>query len=195
MKKIILVVVIIFLIPTTYAQQDLRIDTGKSIINWQGSDLLNLNTHNGTVKLKNGVIRRKGILITGGEFEIDMNSIINIGDQYNEMLITHLKSKDFFNVKKHPIAKLEIINTRYINATNLDVIAYLTINDIRHIIQYQSTIENINNQVLMKSKFVIDRTLWKINYKSKNFLINLKDDIISNTIDFEVFVVANQDGC
>ncbi|WP_109097890.1 YceI family protein [Aquimarina sp. AU58] len=195
MKKIIIVVVIFFLIPTAYAQQELRIDTGKSIINWQGSDLLNLNTHNGTVKFKNGVIRRKGILITGGEFEIDMNSIINIGDQYNEMLITHLKSEDFFNVKKHPIVKLEIINTRYINATNLDVIAYLTINDIRHIIQYQSTIENINNQVLMKSKFVIDRTLWKINYKSKKFLINLKDDIISNTIGFEVFVVANQDGC
>lgn len=194
MKKII-IVVIFFLIPTAYAQQELRIDTGKSIINWQGSDLLNLNTHNGTVKFKNGVIRRKGILITGGEFEIDMNSIINIGGQYNEMLITHLKSEDFFNVKKHPIAKLEIINTRYINATNLDVIAYLTINGIRHIIQYQSTIENINNQVLMKSKFVIDRTLWKINYKSKNFLVNLKDDIISNTIGFEVFVVVNQDGC
>lgn len=178
-----------------HAQQELRIDTGKSIINWKGSDLLDLNTHNGTVKFKNGVIRRKGIFITGGEFEVDMNSIINIGDQYNEMLITHLKSKDFFDVKKYPIAKLEIINTRHINATNLDVIAYLTINGIRHIIQYQSTIENINNQIVMKSEFVIDRTLWKINYKSKNFLINLKSDIISNTIDFEVLVVANQDGC
>ncbi|EZH72703.1 hypothetical protein ATO12_21430 [Aquimarina atlantica] len=195
MKKMILVLATVCITSIIHAQQELRIDTGKSIINWKGSDLLDLNTHNGTVKFKNGVIRRKGIFITGGEFEVDMNSIINIGDRYNEMLITHLKSEDFFDVKKYPIAKLEIINTRYINATNLDVIAYLTINDIRHIIQYQSTIENINNQVLLKSKFIIDRTLWKINYKSKNFLINLKDDIISNTIDFEVVVVANQDGC
>lgn len=181
--------------PITYAQQELRIDTWKSVINWKGSDLLNLNTHNGTVKFKTGALHRKGIFITGGEFEIDMNSIINTNGDYNQMLITHLKNEDFFNTKKYPIAKLEIINTHYINATNLDVIAYLTINDIRHIIKYQSTIENINNQVVMKSKFVIDRTLWNINYKSKNFLINMKDDIISNTIDFEVFVVASQDGC
>ncbi len=202
MKKITLVLVVICTIQLGYAQQWFIVDTAKSIINWEGADLLNVNTHNGTVKFKTGTIRTNSTVfnkstnaIAGGEFEIDMNSIINTDGKYNEGLVSHLKNEDFFNVKKHPIARLEIINVDYVTATDLDVVAYLTINGIRQLIKYKSTIENSKNQILMKSKFEIDRTLWKINYKSKNFIVNLKDDIISNTINFEVVVVTNPDGC
>ncbi len=204
MKKIILIIAVVCIMPKVNAQQVLGVDTGKSIINWEGSDLLNLNKHNGTVKFSGGIIKSSSAnvfngysnVIIGGMFEIDMNSILNTDSEYNDTLVAHLKGEDFFDVKKYPTAKLEILNVQYISDTNLDVTAYLTINGVRQIIKYQSTIENVNNQVVMKSKFEIDRTLWKINYKSEGFLFtDLKDDLISDFIDFEVYVVTSLDGC
>ncbi|MBQ4822893.1 YceI family protein [Aquimarina sp. MMG016] len=206
MKKIVLIVAIICIAPIMYGQQNfgfnekLFIDNNRSVIHWEGSDLFNMNTHSGTVKFKFGTLRRSsnaitGNVIIGGEFEIDMNSIINTDGKYNEMLVEHLKNEDFFDIKKYPIATLEIINVHYINAKSFDVIAHLTIKGNRQIINYRSTMEIINNQMVMKSKFAIDRTLWGINYKSKNFFAGMKDEIISDTINFDVLIVASLDGC
>lgn len=206
MKKSILFLVGLCIISLAYAQQkEFGIDLRKSSIKWEGSDLLGMNKHYGTVKFKKGSISLDDNLIkinsiVGGEFEIDMNSIVNedAEGEYNEMLVSHLKNEDFFNVKKYPIAKLEILSVKQIGTANLDVIAYLTINEVRQIVKYRSSYENTNEQITMKSKLVIDRTLWGINYKSKMLFEYVKDGLIADDISFEVLVVASlkqENGC
>jgi rhodanese-related sulfurtransferase len=84
------------------------VDTENSIIEWAGR---NPNSkHHGTVGLSTGEIVVKDGRITGS-FEIDMNTIENInlrGDELLPVLIDHLKSDDFFFVKRYPTARFTI---------------------------------------------------------------------------------------
>lgn len=176
-----------------YAQDPIKIDTNKSLVKWTGANLFKFNKHYGTVKFKSGLLFQNKDSIVGGEFEIDMNSILNTDGKYNEMLVGHLKHKDFFDVKKYPSATLKIITVKYIDNITVDVSANLTIKNNTQPIEYKSTIENHEGGITMISKFMIDRTRWKINYESKSILGSLKDDIISDAIEFEVIVTTKSD--
>lgn len=185
MKKIILLLVIVGSILSTNAQKKIKIDTSKSVIKWTGSNLFKFNKHYGTVKFTSGEIIFKNDSIIGGQFEIDMNSITNSDGKFNGMLVEHLKNEDFFNVEENPTSKLEIISFKYKNLTQINVEANLTIKGITQKINYKSTFENTDGMVL-KSNFIIDRTRWGVNYESKSLLGSLKDNTISDAIEFEV---------
>ncbi len=188
MKKIILLLVIAGSIVSANAQKNLKIDTSKSIIKWTGSNLFKFNKHYGTVKFESGKIITKNDSIIGGHFKIDMRTIINTDGKYNEMLVGHLKNKDFFNVEEHPTSKLEILSLKYKDTIQIKVEANLTIKGVTKKINYRSTIETSDDGVVMKSSFIIDRTRWGINYESKSILGSLKDDTISDAIEFEVII-------
>ena len=173
-----------------FTQNEIKIDTSKSFVKWTGSNVFKFNKHYGIVKFKNGKINQNRDTIIGGRFEIDMNSIINTDGKYNEMLVWHLKNEDFFDVKKHPISKLEIISVKYIDSIHLDVNANLKIKNITLPIEYKSILKRDDDKIILKSKFIIDRTRWKINYESKSILGSLKDDIISDAIEFEVIITT-----
>lgn len=185
MKKSILLV--LFTICSTLcvsAQNEVKIDTSKSLVKWTGSNLFKFNKHFGTVKFKDGNFIKTESKITGGEFTIDMNTIINTDGKYNEMLIWHLKNQDFFDVEKHPFSYLKIKTVTYQSEKEINIKADLTIKEITKTIDFSATIKN--NQMI--SKFIIDRTLWNINYESKGILGSIKDDIISDAIEFEVIL-------
>ncbi len=192
MKKHIVVFVSLFTIGWLTAQSEIPIDTSMSSIKWTGSNLFKLNEHYGTVKFKQGIIFKNGDALTGGSFEVDMNSITNTDGKYNEMLVFHLKNEDFFNVKKHASAQLEITGITYADNVNLDVKAMLTIKGVTQAITYSATLEQIDDRIRMVSKFIIDRTRWNVNYESKGLLKTLKDDTISDAITFEVIVISKQ---
>lgn len=188
MKQSILVFFYLCSIGLTTAQKEILIDTSASSIKWMGSNLFKFNKHYGTVKFKNGVVLKDKDSLLGGRFEIDMNSIINTDGKYNEMLVSHLKNEDFFNVLKYPLAKLEITGIKYSDSLNLDITANLTIKYITKPIEYEATLKNEKDKMIMTAKFIIDRTRWKVNYESKSLLNSLKDDTISDAIEFEVIV-------
>jgi polyisoprenoid-binding protein YceI len=186
MKNIILILVIVGSILSTNAQKKLKIDTSKSVIKWTGSNLFKFNKHYGTVKFTSGEIIFKNDSITGGHFKIDMNTIINTDGKYNKMLVWHLKNEDFFNVEKYPKAELKIRSIKYSEDTQIEVEANLTIKDSTQTVNYKAILENSNDTMVLKSNFIIDRTRWGVNYESKSLLGSLKDDIISDAIEFEV---------
>jgi len=172
------------------AQNEIKIDTTKSVVKWTGANLFKFNKHYGTVKFKRGEFMLNNNSIIGGQFEIDMNSIINTDGKYNKMLVWHLKNKDFFNVNKYPTSKLKILSIKYKDANQINIEANLTIKGVTQKINYRSTIKISGNNVIMKSSFIIDRTRWGINYESKSILNSLKDDTISDAIEFDV-VISN----
>tara|TARA_R110002049_G_scaffold143316_1_gene305321 strand:- start:4531 stop:5118 length:588 start_codon:yes stop_codon:yes gene_type:complete len=193
MKKGILLFYILCSVGLARAQEEIKMDTSESLIKWTGSNLFKFNKHHGTVNFKSGVILKDKDSLSGGRFEIDMNSMINTDGKYNEMLVWHLKNEDFFNVEKYPSAKLEITGIKYSDSINLDIEGNLTIKNITEPIVYKAILKHDKDKLVMTAKFIIDRTRWKVNYESKSLLSSLKDDTISDAIEFEVTVVSKNE--
>ncbi|RKN79734.1 YceI family protein [Ulvibacterium marinum] len=193
MKKVVFLLIAMGFVSVLNAQKRFHVDTTNSIIKWTGSNLFKFNKHFGTVKFEKGNLVLKKDSIIGGDFEIDMNTIRNTDGKYNEMLVGHLKNEDFFDVEKYPKSRLEILKITYKDHSNLDIEARLTIKGITQPINYSSTLDQSGEQLIMKSQFIIDRTRWNVNYESKSLLHGLKDDIISDAIEFEVTVALKSD--
>ena len=189
MKKIIILLVSIGTFTIVQGQGSIKIDTERSVIKWKGSNLFKFNQHYGTVNFLSGEISMNGKAISSGKFVVDMGSIKNTDGKYNAMLVSHLKHQDFFDVEKHPEAKLEIHQIEHGENGHMEIDALLMIKGISRPIKFSSTIEKDPQGSTLKSKFIIDRTRWGISYESKGLVGSVKDDIISDAIEFEVIVV------
>jgi polyisoprenoid-binding protein YceI len=185
MRKIIITCILIAgFSATVNAQEKLTINTSKSSLHWYGYYTFYFGGHDGTITLSEGHFIKTNDKITGGEFIIDMNSIKSTdikNKKANKSLVNHLKDPDFFDVKKHPLAKLIITKVNYHDATHAKIEANLTLKGITKAINFQAEF-NFKEQS-MTTKFKIDRTRWGVNYNSR-----LKDGAISDAIGFEVTI-------
>ncbi|MFY0600134.1 MAG: YceI family protein [Cyclobacteriaceae bacterium] len=180
--------------PPNEVFNDINIEN--SFIKWKGSNLFKINEHYGTVKFQSGLVHFKGDSeVSGGEFLIDMKSIVNTDGKYNEMLVWHLKNEDFFEVETFPTASLKIIAIEYSDRNNMTVNAELTIKGKTQPIEFKSVVEQVKDQFTIRSRFIIDRSKWGITFGSKDFIQDLSDDIISDAIEFEVEIAVKHDGC
>lgn len=183
MKKIMIVLICSICISTlSNAQEKLPIDIKSSTIKWIGEYTFYFGGHDGFINFKEGYFLKTGDVITSGEFIIDMNSITNTDIKHQKSkddLIKHLKDPDFFDVKKHPLAKLSITKVEYFEDKSMRMKADLTLKGITKEIQFNAT-PNYTEKSL-HAKFKLDRRKWNVNYKSK-----LRDYAISDAIGFEV---------
>ena len=175
-----------------------RIDTDQSIIEWFGR---NPNTkHYGTVRISDGQIQIENNTITGAA-EIDMNSIENInlaGDELQPVLVSHLKSDDFFLVNVFPTAKFTITGGNlaedpHLSAPNYKVDGTLELRGVKADIAFASTISHTdNNGLIAEAHFDIDRTRWNVIYGSTRFFENLGMHLVFDLISFQVRIVAKR---
>lgn len=182
MKTMFNVLLILVCLIGKNPEEKLTIDTTKSQIKWSCDYVFYFNGHHGTIDFKEGFFIKEGDVITGGEFIIDMNSIIclDIDDQEaNESLVNHIKDPDFFNVLKFPKSKLVITSVTYHDKTSMEISANLEIKETTLPIKFQAEVNYSLKQ--MTTKFKIDRTRWGINYNG-----DIKDGAISDAIGFEV---------
>ena len=183
-------------------EEALRIEEGtygvnvnESVIEWTGR---NPNTkHYGTIQLAGGEIRVKGGVI-GGSFEIDMTSIKNIsleGDDLQPVLVSHLKSDDFFLVKLFPKAFFRIktaIITKESNfsSPNFEVKGTLELRGIKKEITFPATANYLpEGGGTVEAHFDIDRTRWGIIYGSTRFFEHLGMHLVFDLISFQVRLV------
>jgi len=183
MKKLIIAVLLITsYLNTANAQEDTKIDITKSELQWFGEYTFYFGGHEGTIQFKEGHFIITNDKITGGEFVIDMNSIISTdikNQEANEGLVSHLKDPDFFDVNNFPISKLVITNVTYHDTTHMKIHADFTIKGMTLPVNFQAEVDIEGEQ--LSTKFKIDRMRWGINYNSK-----LKDSAISDAIGFNV---------
>lgn len=106
--------------------------------------------------------------------EIDMDSLKT--DQ--EKLDNHLKTDDFFDVKKYPTATFvsKEIRTGGAWENSHTIVGDLTMHGVTKTIEFPATIKIENGVVLGKADFAINRKDWKINYKGK------LDDLIRDDV-------------
>ncbi|PIQ22197.1 MAG: lipid-binding protein [Cytophagales bacterium CG18_big_fil_WC_8_21_14_2_50_42_9] len=179
---------------TTY-----KVDPAQSNVTWNGKKVT--GEHNGTIKIANGAIQVDKNKVMGGTIEMDMNSIVDLDikdQEYNQKLIGHLKSEDFFSAEKHPRATFKITSVTPIKgaaagAPNYTVAGNLTIKGITNPVTFPAEITVNGNSVAAKSKAVtLDRTKWDIRYGSKSFFANIGDKAIMDDFTIQFNVVANK---
>lgn len=173
-------------------QDQYKADTESSLINWKG--FKPTGEHYGTVKVKSGSFKIENKKIVAGEFEIDMNTIVDLDiaadSEYNAKLVGHLKSDDFFGVEKYPVAIFKVTSTEAKGDQTL-IKGDLTIKEKTHPVSFLATISMDGNQLTLKSDtFKVDRSKYDIIFKSKSFFSDLGDQFIDDDMELSVHVKA-----
>jgi polyisoprenoid-binding protein YceI len=173
-----------------------HMDTDNSIIEWFGRNPT--TKHFGTVRISGGQIQIEDKAIKGVA-EIDMNSIDNTNLEGNELkpvLLSHLKSDDFFLVKVFPTAKF-IINrgtpaeNPYLSSPNCEIDGTLDLRGVKANLSFPATLTRTDdNGLLAEAHFDIDRTRWNIIYGSTRFFENLGMHLVFDLISFQVKILA-----
>jgi polyisoprenoid-binding protein YceI len=166
------------------------IDTKETVVAWTGSSVK--GKHEGYAYISKGELMIENGQLMGGTVEIDMNKTEGPGHGTDNNLINHLKGPDFFDVKKFPISTIAITRVESIDGENKKVTGNLTIKGITHPVTFPAKIEVKDGIVKADARLVIDRTKWDVRYKSGKFFDNLKDQVISDDIEFNIKVVAKK---
>ena len=188
---------------------ELKVDTSASKIEWIGTKVSGY--HTGTIHVKSGVLRTVGDSVTGGNFVMDMNSIVVSGPagssaKDNAKLEGHLKSGDFFDVGKSPEATFEITSVKPFTGAVADtndvrqesiskykvanpthmIAGNLTLRGVTKNIEFPAQVTVGANSVDALAKFNIDRTQWNIVYPGK------PDDLIRKDIHLGIALKATK---
>ncbi|MGM0635646.1 MAG: YceI family protein [Bacteroidota bacterium] len=163
------------------AQAQTKVKVKDANIEWEGEKLT--GSHNGTVKLSKGHFLMEGDELVGGEFVVDMTTI-NVTDLEGDNkkdLEGHLKSDDFFGVKKHKMATFKI-NTVAKKGDVYGVSGDLTIKGKTNPIAFDLKLKDGK----ATTQLTIDRTNYDVKYGSGSFFDNLGDKTIYDEFDLDI---------
>lgn len=169
-----------------------KIDPAASEVRWEGTKIG--GGHHGTVQMKGGKLTTENGQLQGGELEADMTTL-TVGDDMDQgmktKLLTHLKSDDFFSVEKNPTAKLKITSVKPGKDGMLDVKGILTIKGIPQPTDtFPVSVQKDGKNLLMTADIDVDRTLYKIKYRSLKFFSDLGDKVIHDKFHLKVKLSA-----
>ena len=194
MKKIllslVLSVVTLFAFATKPHIDNVRVNTENSTVKWIGSKVA--SSHEGTVNIQKGILMIDQGTLVGGQFSIDMNSLVctDLSGEYKGKLEGHLKSDDFFNVEQFPLATITITKAIKGKGNSYKIVADLMIKGIIHPVTFSANIAINGLNYLATAKIKIDRTKWDITFNSGNFFENLGDHLIKDEIEFDVYLLS-----
>jgi polyisoprenoid-binding protein YceI len=176
-----------------------------SLIDWEGYKPT--GKHHGTINISSGALNVKDGNLVGGEFVIDMNSIVNLDLEdadYNAKLVGHLKSADFFEVETFPTAKFVITEVKPVDIAQINlekangkvvpthtITGNLTIKAITKSISFNAMVDaNGDNFEALTNQFFIDRSEWAVKYGSRKFFDNLKDKFINDQMGIGIRLIS-----
>lgn len=156
-----------------------EIKTDKSTVTWKGYKVT--GSHYGSVSLKSGNLVFTEGKLTGGEFVMDMSTIVtdDLTGEYKGKLEGHLKSDDFFGVEKFPTASLVFTKVKSTGKNSYEVSGDLTVKGKTEPIKFDLSI--YGNKATANLK--IDRTKFDIRYGSTSFFDDLQDKAIYDEFD------------
>lgn len=166
------------------------IDTKESVVVWAGSSVK--GKHDGYAYISKGELMIENGQLVSGTVEIDMNKTEGPGHDKDYNLINHLKGPDFFDVKKFPFSTIAITKTEVKSGADINVTGNLTIKGITREVVFPARLYVKDSIAKASGKLVIDRTLWDIKYNSGKFFDNLKDQAISDSVEFNIVLAATQ---
>ena len=169
--------------------QSLIANTFESNIRWYGEEITG-KTHFGNLSFKEAQIEIQDGVINGGKFVVDMNtlSVEDLSGGGKLKLEGHLKSDDFFSVKKNPQATLKITQKAKVNGETQTLYGDLIIKGIKNPIA--CTIIFGDNKTAV-ARMTFDRSKYNVRFRSGSFFENLGDKLILDDIRMEVSLKWN----
>lgn len=168
------------------------VDTKTTTATWLAKKVT--GQHTGSVSISSGSIITEHGAILGGSFEFDMTTIScsDLTDKgYNDKLIGHLKSDDFFSVEKNPKATFELTKATLKSGNDFDIVGKLTIKGITNEITFPAMIKMDANTIVTVAKIMVNRTKFDIKYGSANFFASIGDKAINDDFELNVNIVAS----
>jgi hypothetical protein len=177
-----------------------QISRGSYIVNTQSSSIIwtgykVTGKHTGNINIKNAILKIESGLLTGGSFEIDMNSITDtdMEGEYAGKLVGHLKSDDFFGVYTYPTATFVITKAIAQDTKgNYKILGNLTLKGITKEEKFFANLEEANGMIKAAGMIKIDRAKYNIKYGSGSFFDGLGDKTIYDEFDLQVSLVAKK---
>ena len=166
------------------AEEKKEVKADASTVAWKAYKVT--GSHNGTLDLKSGHLMFDGDKLSGGEFTVDMSTIVAtdlIDDAESKgKLEGHLNSEDFFSTEKHATSKLVFTDVKSTGKNSYEVTGDLTIKDITKPVVFDVSVYGSKATATVK----VDRTNYDIKYGSGNFFENLGDKTIYDEFDLVV---------
>lgn len=159
-----------------------EVKTDESQVTWKAYKVT--GSHTGTVNLKSGALLFNEGKLTGGDFTVDMTSLIStdLEGEYKGKLEGHLKSDDFFGVATHPTSSLVFTKVEATGKNSYEVTGDLTIKGITKPVSFDVSIYGSKATATMK----VDRAQYDVRYGSGSFFDNLGDKTIYDEFDLVV---------
>lgn len=136
------------------------VDVKSSTIHWRGYYVFSFDEHYGTINISRGGIDADGETITGGFFDIDMNTIDNIdmSEESGDNDVSHLKSEDFFSIQQFATAKFQITKAQKIvdaqpGQPNYEITGTLLIKDVADRITFPAMVTFEGNSITASARF------------------------------------------
>jgi polyisoprenoid-binding protein YceI len=169
------------------------VDNNQSVVKWKGKKVT--GEHYGTVQFKDGHLVLENGKISEGVFHIDMGTIVDEDlkdESWNQKLVGHLKSDDFFSVDKHPVSTLKIKSVKQRDGNTHVFTGDLTIKGITEQIEFEAEAEVSEGMLEASGELVIDRTKYNIKFRSGKFFPDLGDKLIYDNFTLDFKLVANK---
>lgn len=166
------------------ADEKKEVKTDASTVTWKAYKVT--GSHTGTLQLEQGALMFDGDKLTGGEFTVDMSTLVSTDladDPENKAKLEgHLNSDDFFHTEKHATSKLVFTEVKSTGKNSYEVTGDLTIKDITKPVVFDVSVYGSKATATVK----VDRTDYDIKYGSGNFFENLGDKTIYDEFDLVV---------
>jgi len=172
------------------------VDLKSSKVEWFAEKVT--GKHQGLISLSRGVVYNDHGRL-GGTFVMDMTTIAvtDLTDEKKSKLEGHLKSEDFFDVKKFPTSQFEITSVApragYVEGgPNFDVTGKLTIKGKTNNETFPAIIKFDGNKMTAKVDMKVDRSKYDVRYGSKTFFPDIGDKAIYDEFLLKIDVVAEK---
>jgi polyisoprenoid-binding protein YceI len=193
MSKTILLALIAFL--PAFSQQKLVLNTAESTINWKGKMWMSTDSHEGIIHFSSGnmTVDKTGKILSAN-FEINMNTIKTLDARPDkDGLAEHLKSEDFFAVKRFP--KAYFVTTKIEKSTvpnNYNVQGNLTIKGVIKQVSFALKMIPMQTSTKATAELTLYRSWWGINYKAPDFFSTLKNDLIAEEVPIKLNLIFSK---
>ncbi len=182
MKYFLILISLLQLSGALIAQVKLTADTEKTKLLWLGEKVT--GQHTGTINLKSGWLTLQDNKIVGGEFNIDMTSLIE--SNRNEKFESDLKSENFFDVAKFPLSTIVLTGSTPFDKGTGVVKGDLTIKGITNPVEFKAIMQKKDEGTWFFANITVDRTKFDIRYGSGTFFDNLGDKTIFDEFKLKV---------
>ena len=183
MKNKILLTICIALMSATFVNaQTLKVDVTKSKVHWKGTK--KVGEHSGVIAINSGNIIMKDGKIVGGEVINNMKAITILDTEDaddRKDIISDITSKQFFNVKEYPTAKIEIKGV-----FDGMLLGVLTIKGISKRVTFKVSYKMIGEKLEANSvTFSIIRQDWELEFGNW-----FKENVLNDPLQFKVHIEA-----